>query len=169
MCGYPRRTSMNIEGRRRIKDCAKVFDRLRLPVKSSLSLSPPPALAMLALAAAAAAAAPAPLPLLFSPVLDKEQRRWRVLALKQEGHSFASIARRTGLHPHTVAAVYKRYKATGSQLAAAVAVADRAQRQRRRTHTHRSLCPRRAVHLSSSNQAQAGPLRVTRHCQQTFE
>lgn len=69
---------------------------------------------MLALAAAASAAASASLPLLFSPSLEKEQRRWQCVALKKEGHSNAYIARRAGLNPHTVAAVIKRYRTTGS-------------------------------------------------------
>lgn len=68
---------------------------------------------MLALAAAASAAAPAPLPLLFSPSLEKEQRRWQCVALKKEGHSNAYIARRSGLNPtHCRCCIIKRYRAT---------------------------------------------------------
>ena len=68
---------------------------------------------MLALAAAAYAVAPAPLPLLFSPSLEKEQRRWQCVALKKEGHSNAYIARRSGLNPtHCRCCIIKRYRAT---------------------------------------------------------
>ena len=66
-------------------------------------------------AAASPAVAPARAPLARAAArLLKQEQRWTCVALSKEGHSNEYIARRTGLNPHTVAAVIKRYTATGN-------------------------------------------------------